>query len=79
MFTVNTIIKEINDLPPDKLDEVYDFVHSLKFSSKHKEKSSKKIHSFAGAFSDMDQKQYADLKAQTSKTRTLLFDRNIDI
>jgi len=79
MFTINTILKEINDLPADRLDEVYEFVHSLSANSRHKESSRKKIMSFAGAFSDMSAKEYADFKRHTKKSRAKLFDRNIDI
>jgi hypothetical protein len=79
MFTINTIIKEINDLPPERLEEVYDFVHSLKSESKSKRKNSKKILSFAGAFSDMPKNDYADLKENMADTRKSLFDRSNNI
>ena len=79
MFTLNTILKEINDLPADRLDEVYEFVHSLNTDAKHKVNLRKKILSFAGAFSDMPQKEYADFKKYTKTARAKLFDRKIDI
>ena len=79
MFTINTILKEINDLPASRLDEVYEFVHSLNTNTKQKENSRKKILSFAGAFSDMPQKEYADFKKYTKAAREKLFDRNIEI
>ena len=79
MFTITTILKEINDLPADRLDEVYEFVHSLNANTKQRENSRKKILSFAGAFSDMPQKEFADFKKYTKKTRAKLFDRNIEI
>jgi len=76
MFTINTIVKEINELPADRLEEVYEFVHSLTTSSsKQKKNSRKKILSFAGAFSDMSKKDYADYKQHTKEVRTSLFDR----
>ena len=76
MFTKNSIFKEINDLPTDKLEEVYEFVHSLGTKKKHKKKLSEKILSFAGSFGDMTKKEYADLKKNTKQTRANLFDRN---
>ncbi len=79
MFAINTILKEINDLPANRLDEVYEFVHSLNTNTKQKENSRKKILSFAGAFSDMPQKEYVDFKKYTKATRAKLFDRNIEI
>ena len=79
MFTINSILKEINDLPADRLDEVYEFVHSLNTNTKQKASTRKKILSFSGAFKDMPQKEYADFRNHTKKTRAKLFDRNIDI
>lgn len=79
MFTINTIIKEINNLPPERLEEVYEFVHSLKYNPKSKKTSSKKILSFAGAFNDMSKKDYADFKKNISNTRKNLFDRGYDL
>ena len=79
MFTINTILKEINDLPADRLDEVYEFVHSLNTHTKQKENLRKKILSFSGAFNDMPQKEYAEFIKQTKKVRTKLFDREINL
>ena len=80
MFTINTILREMNELPADRLEEVYTFVHSLKANTdKEKKQRRKKILSFAGAFSDMSKTDYTDSKKHTKKTRTKLFDRNIDI
>ncbi len=75
MFTVNSIIKEINELPADRLGDVYEFVHSLNASSKKKKNSRKKILSFAGTFKDMSQKDYAEFKKYLKQTRVKLFDR----
>lgn len=79
MFTINTILKEINDLPAERLEEVYEFVHSLNTHSKQKANARKKILSFAGAFSDMSEKEYADFKKYTKKTRKTLFERNVNL
>lgn len=76
MFTINTIIKEISDLPPGRLEEVYEFVHSLNTKPKKSRSSRKKILAFAGSFSDMPQKDYNDYKKQTKQARKSLFDRN---
>ena len=69
MFTKNALLKEINDLPDDRLDEVYEFVHSLNNDTKQKTDSRKKILSFSGAFSDMPQKDYTAFKNNTKRTR----------
>ena len=79
MFTLNSILKEMKEIPADRLDELYQFVHSLTPKSKKNEKVRKKILSFGGAFSDMSEEDYSDFLNQTKKVRTDLFDRNIDI
>ena len=79
MLTINTILKEIKDVPVSRLEELYQFVHSLTPKTKQPENLRKKILSFGGAFSDMSNKDYSEFLNQTKKTRTKLFDRNIDL
>lgn len=79
MLTLNTILKEIKDVPVNRLEELYHFVHSLKPKNKPTDTLRKKILSYGGAFSDMNFEDYADFLNQTKKTRTKLFDRNIDL
>ncbi|MFM9839632.1 MAG: hypothetical protein ACKVOQ_15290 [Cyclobacteriaceae bacterium] len=79
MPTLNTILKEIKDVPVNRLEELYQFVHSMTPSTKQTELLRKKILSFGGAFSDMSEKDYADFLNQTKKSRINLFDRNIDL
>ncbi len=79
MLTINTIIKEIKDVPVNRLEELYQFVHSLNPKKKQPEDLRKKILSFGGAFSDMSNKDYSEFLNQTKKTRTKLFDRNIEL
>lgn len=76
MLTLNTILKELRDVPVNRLEELYQFVHSLTSTTKQTENLRKKILSFGGAFSDMSDKDYADFLNQTKKTREGLFDRN---
>ena len=78
-MTLNTILKEIKDVPVSRLEELYQFVHSLTPKIKQTETLRKKILSFGGAFSDLSSKDYSDFLKQTKKTRTNLFDRNIDL
>jgi hypothetical protein len=79
MMTLNTILKEIKDVPASRLEELYQFVHSLTPKSKPTDNLRKKILSFGGAFSDMSSDDYADFLIQTKKTRTELFGRNINL
>jgi len=75
MLTINTILKEMKDVPVNRLEELYQFVHSLTPSTKQTETLRKKILSFGGAFSDMSEKDYSDFHSNTKKSRAKLFDR----
>ena len=79
MLTLNAILKEMKDVPVNRLEELYQFVHSLTPATKQTETLRKKILSFGGAFSEMSSIDYADFVSQTKKSRATLFDRNIDL
>ena len=69
----------MKDVPVNRLEELYQFVHSLTPKTKQTDTLRKKILSFGGSFSDMSVKDYTSFVAQTKKTRSKLFDRNIDL
>lgn len=79
MLTLNTILKELKDVPVNRLEELYQFVQSLTPTAKQKESLRKKVLSFGGAFSDMSKKDYTDFLNQTKKARARLLDRTIDL
>ena len=79
MLTFNAILKEMKDVPVNRLEELYQFVHSLTPTTKQTENLRKKILSFGGAFSDMSSKDYSDYLNDTKKSRAKLFDRNFDL
>jgi len=79
MLTMNSILKEIKDVPVNRLEELYQFIHSLTPKSKKTETLRKKILSFGGSFKDMSDEDYNEFLNQTKKTRTDLFDRKVDI
>ena len=79
MLTFNAILKEMKDVPVNRLEELYQFVHSLTPKTKQTENLRKKILSFGGAFSDMSSKDYSDYLNDTKKSRAKLFDRNFDL
>jgi hypothetical protein len=78
-MTLKTILDEIKEVPVSRLEELYQFVHSLTPKTKQSEASRKKILSFGGAFRDMSRKNYTDFLNQTKKTRTKLLDRRIEL
>ena len=81
MHTFNIILQEIKDIPADRLEEVYQLVHLLnpKTNKYNAEVLRKKNLSFAGAFSDMSKKDYADFLKYIRETRNQLFDRNNEL
>jgi len=79
MLTINTILKEMKDVPVNRLEELYQFVHTLIPAKKKSETLKRKVLSFGGAFSDMSDKDYADYLNHTKDSRTKLFERNIDL
>ena len=79
MLTLNAILKEIKDVPVNRLEELYQFIHSLTSKTIQNENLRKKILSFGGAFSDMSSNDYSDFIDHTKKVRIKLFDRNIDL
>lgn len=79
MLTINNILKEIKDVPINRLEELYQFVHSLKPVAKTTNAAKKKILSFSGIFADMSNKNYSEFINQTQSTRAELFDRKFEI
>ena len=79
MLTLNTILKELKNVPVDRLEELHVFINSLKSNTNRKKSDSsrKKILSFGESFSDMSLKDYNSFKEETRKTRTDLFSRDI--
>ena len=74
-MTLRAILKEMKDIPANRLEEVYQYVHSLNPVTKKTDNLRKKILSFGGAFGDMKEKDYAAFLNETKKTRKKLFDR----
>ncbi|MEO6832344.1 MAG: hypothetical protein ABI378_08020 [Chitinophagaceae bacterium] len=79
MLTINTILKEIKEVPLNRLEELYQFVHSLTPKAKTSDKTCQKILSFGGAFKDLSENDYADFVENTKKSRAGLFNRDIEL
>jgi uncharacterized SAM-dependent methyltransferase len=76
MLTFNAILKELKDVPVNRLEELYQLVLSMTPKTKQTTTSRKKILSYGGAFGDMSEKDYTEYLNQTQKTRNQTFDRN---
>jgi hypothetical protein len=79
MLTINTILKEIKDVPVERLDEVYEFVHSLTVKKEKAQKRSNALDALAGCMSDMSEQDYQDFVSHTQEVRNELFTRKFDI
>lgn len=77
-MTIQNIIDELQDVPEEKIDELYQFVHFLAVN-KNLKNNKEKIMSFAGAFSDMSDEDYNDLVRHTQETRSNNFNRNFTL
>lgn len=79
MLTLNTILKELKNVPVDRLEDLYSIIHSLRANTKKSDKRSKRILSFAGSFGDMTETDYNDLRNQVRDTRNNLFGRDFNV
>lgn len=79
MLTFNTILKELKNVPVDRLEDLYSIIHSLRADTKKSDKNSKNIMSFAGSFGEMSENDYGDFLKQTEGIRIGLFDRDINV
>ena len=79
MPTINAILKELKNVPVDKLEDLYSIIHSLQTNIKKTDTKNQEILSYAGAFGDMSKSDYSDFVKHTKQTRDELFDRNINL
>ena len=79
MLTLNTIIEEMQNVPISRLEELYQFVHSLSPKINKSDVLRKQILSFGGAFSDMSNEDYSDFVNFTHQERNRLFDRDFEL
>lgn len=79
MLTLNTILRELKNVPVDRLEDLYSIIHSLRANTKKSDRTSKKILSFAGSFGEMSEKDFNDFLEHTKETRNNSFDRDIKL
>ncbi|MCO5236288.1 MAG: hypothetical protein M9933_08470 [Chitinophagaceae bacterium] len=53
MPTINAILRELKNVPVDKLEDLYSIIHSFRTNTKKAEKGNREILSFAGSFRDL--------------------------
>jgi hypothetical protein len=79
MLILENIIKEIKSVPEERLEEIYEFIHSLNQKPVDKKSNRDKVIAFGGAFKDMSEADYLDYLTHTEQARKNLFNRNIDL
>jgi hypothetical protein len=79
MFKKEQIIREINEIPAQRLEEVYQFVHALNPKSESTVAKRKKIMAYAGSFADMESKAWQSFAKTVKRTRRKLFNRHVDL
>ena len=79
MLTIKTIQNELNNIPIERLEEVYTLVTSFRRKVKSDQKNQIKNLQFAGIFNDLSENDYNDFISFTRKTRENSFDRNVEL
>ena len=82
MPTINSILRELKNVPVDKLEDLYSIIHSLRTNTRkagRENRENREILSFAGSFADLSKSDYNDFVEHTKQTRENLFDRNINL
>lgn len=79
MLTINSIVEEMKGVPASRLEELYQFVKSLKPKSNVTDNTKQKILSYGGLLSEMDAKDYDDFSTNVTETRKSLMDRQMDL
>lgn len=80
MITINHIMREIKNVPANRLQELYEYLNSLTSAKKPAVENYKdRVLSFGGAFGEMPKKDFEEFVSHTQDTRRSLFDRKFDI
>ncbi len=78
-MTIHKIMKEMRDVPANKLEELYQVVRAFNTKAKRNAARRKKIMSFAGAFKDMSEKEFQAFQTDTKRVRSGMFNRKFDL
>lgn len=69
MPKINTILKELKNVPVDKLEDLHSIIPALRTNTRKVDKVNQEILSFAGSFDDMSESDYNDFVKHTNQTR----------
>lgn len=79
MLTINSIVEEMKGVPASRLEELYQFVKSLKPKSNITDNTKQRILGYSGLLSEMNVQDYDDFLTNVTETRKSLMDRQIDL
>lgn len=65
----NQIIEEINLIPEDKRQELYNLIHQFRISLERSHNNVDEIMQFAGSWSDMPEEDFSDFCEETEQRR----------
>jgi hypothetical protein len=65
----NQIIEEINLIPEDKRQELYNLIHQFRISLKRSHDNVDKIMQFAGNWSDLSEKEFSNFYEEIEQRR----------
>ncbi len=67
------LLSEINLIPEEKLEELYNFIHYLRVGVEASKGTPEKIMQFAGSWDDMSDETFADLNEEIIARRQQAF------
>jgi len=77
MTTINAILKELKNVPEDKLEEISAIIRLIKSNVRNRDVTRRQILAYGGCFNDLSLNDYEDFLEETKRTRSNLFDRDI--
>ncbi|MEJ7665703.1 MAG: hypothetical protein WKG07_42395 [Hymenobacter sp.] len=75
MVTLETIIQELQQVPPEHLDKVHELVQTLLPTPVSNEAIAARLHEILTGPDDLSPEAWADVEAHMRRTRTELFTR----
>lgn len=79
MMTLDKLLKELKNVPAERLEDLYAVILSMQTGTKKANNKKEEILSYAGSLKDMEEKDYLEFVEQTRQTRANLFDRDVDV
>ena len=79
MLTLNTILKELKNVPVSRLEDLYSIIRSFTAPQHQSENKKEQILFYAGCFGDMSTEEFSDFDREVKNIRSQLFERDMDL